>query len=136
MVGINISVIANNSIFSALEDNREQMQNAMEQERKLAEGIVDYNSQESTIDDIEQSNNAMSNQEKEIFNSQFSIYEGLQKGSSVRTLMQRIASSNENTPEHIVKYSDIIIEVSKTYKVSFEKDGEGYINNVLIVEEQ
>lgn len=132
MIGINISITVNNSVFSTLEDNREQMQNAMEQERKLADGIAYFNGQEVRIDDIEQNNN----QEKEIFNSQFSVYEGLQKGSSVRTLMQRIASSNENTPEHLVKYNDIIVEASKTYKVSFEKDGEGYINNVLIVEEQ
>lgn len=77
------------------------------------------------------------NQAKEIFNMQYSMYEGIQNASNVKALLTRIKSSNQMNTDHIVDsdFEESDIDNSKKYKVSFTKDSDGYINKVNIEEE-
>lgn len=84
---------------------------------------------------VEETQNAMESQAAELFNAQFSPYEGLQRGAIVKSLIQAIKASNSNNPDHSVMYTNINIEPSKAYNISFQKDSEGYIN-IVIIEEQ
>lgn len=69
-----------------------------------------------------------------IFNSRLSGYEGEQRGTSVKALLNSIESSNGINYEHTidVNYSIEDIDSSATYNVSFDYDEEGYINRVNI----
>lgn len=70
-------------------------------------GMLIYQNSVGTV------NNAisrMSQQEKQIFNAQFESYEGVQKGSNVKTLISAIITSNtqmvlEDTTEKLVSFN-------------------------------
>ena len=79
----------------------------------------------------------ISSQAIETFNSRFSVYEGEQRGTTVKQLISTIKASNSTDSKHVISCEYDIEDVDSrgTYNVSFEKDSEGYINEV-IVEEQ
>lgn len=72
------------------------------------------------------------------FNNFFKLYEGIQKGSKVKELISNIDISNERySGRHIVTYEGIMLdglEDTKEYKVSFQKDSQGYINKAIVKE--
>lgn len=75
--------------------------------------------------------------EVSIFNSQFTQYEGKQRGSAVNSLIRLIDQNNAtNTSRQITKASvPTNIEISKTYTVKFETNKTtGYINKCTITE--
>ena len=114
-IGGIINVSLNSSLYSAAKEASEATQEIVEKETQLLQEV-----------------------EQKTFNSRFVMYEGQQNGSTVRTLIRSIVANNQTNPEHIINYSNISmssIDNSKTYRVSFEQDEEGYINNVIIVEE-
>ena len=67
-----------------------------------------------------------------MFNSMFSVYEGVQSGTTVKMLISTIEASNQSRSEHNIEYNNVDIDNNATYYVSFEKDGEGYINKINI----
>ncbi|MBO4816373.1 MAG: hypothetical protein J5507_05685 [Clostridia bacterium] len=67
-----------------------------------------------------------------MFNSVFSMYEGVQSGTTVKMLISTIEASKQSQPEHTIEYNSIDIDNNETYFVSFEKDSEGYINKINI----
>ncbi len=81
-----------------------------------------------------QATETMNAQEIEAFNSQFTGFEGVQKGSQVKTLMTRIASSNASRDEdHQVTVkgpnnettTDAIrsaVRATSNYTITFESD--------------
>lgn len=86
----------------------------------------------------QETQSSMENQAVEVFNSQFLGYEGLQRGSTVKMLLQAITSSNSRNPENLIGYTNIDeedIEPSKIYNITFQKDFEGYIYKVNIEEQ-
>ena len=89
----------------------------------------------SAKDAAQETQNSMESQEAEVFNSQFLAYEGLQKGTTIEMLKRRVTASNSSDSEHSVGYTNIEIDSSKTYNVSFQKNTQGYIN-MIIIEEQ
>lgn len=79
----------------------------------------------------------LNNQAIEMFNTKFDSYEGVQKGSVVKTLVSTIDLNNTTNLENKVECNKTITDIdsSKNYKVSFEKDSEGYINKAIIEEQ-
>ena len=95
-------------------------------------------------------NSNLSKQEIAIFNADFELYEGTQRGSNVKVLVQNVITSNSSNESHIIEinYNDSIakditelknisnnISSTKSYSVEFEKDKDGYINEIIIEEE-
>ena len=71
---------------------------------------------------------------KEAFNNMFTKYEGTQKGSTVKVLIQEIEKNNADNDTRIVKIevnaSDI--EVSSIYNIKVNYDDNGYVNEVIV----
>lgn len=65
------------------------------------------------------------------------MYEGVQRGSAVKTLISTIDSNNTTILENKIECNKTITDIdsSKNYIVSFEKDSEGYINKAIIEEQ-
>ena len=100
----------------------------------------------STQDMTERAGTTASSQAIQVFNQQFTQYEGTQKGSTVKSLIQAINASNGaeytasgNQSGHQVGFSwsgtaqsgaDIVN--TRKYKITFTTDSEGYINNADI----
>lgn len=76
-------------------------------------------------------------QATEMFNATFFIYEGVQRGSAVKTLVSTIDLNNTTNLENKVECNKTITDIdsSKNYIVSFGKDSEGYINKAIIEEQ-
>lgn len=91
--------------------------------------------QQEADESIEENVGVALNQAVEIFNSRFSVYEGEQRGASVRSLISSIEASNSMDSQHIIEYTQVNIDTTKTYNISFEKDSQGYINKVIIEEQ-
>ena len=72
-----------------------------------------------------------------IFNAQFVAYEGEQRGSSVKALINAVKTSNQINANHTIDidYGIEDIESSSTYNISLEYDGEGYVNRINIEEQ-
>lgn len=97
--------------------------------------------------------NAVPKMEKaaqQAFNSTFNAYEGNQKSSSIKNLIQSVTTNNLTQPEHQVSMeyngksytesSELInlrdnIVSSKIYNVSTKYDKDGYINKIIITEQ-
>lgn len=71
------------------------------------------------------------------FNAQFDIFEGVQQQDDIYTLIRMIDTYNRQGYGSKVQCDTDIsdIETGKNYKVSFEKDSEGYINKAIIEEQ-
>ncbi len=102
---------------------------------------------------MEESSKKMDEMEKQAYNQSFEMFSGKQKGLIVKnSIIDAIVSNAEfEDKEMTVKYNDIetkdleeikdlqtSLDSSKTYKVSYEYDEDGYIYKVLIedVEEE
>lgn len=87
------------------------------------------------------------NEESSSFNTQFQNYEGMQKGSSVRTFIQSVMMSNSSEAEHLIsiefgeelytKEDELFslkgsISSSNSYSIRFSYDAKGYIHTVVI----
>ena len=81
--------------------------------------------------------------QKNLFNSLYVNYEGIQKESTVKTLLRMENSKGTNLDEHYVSYkydgkvesiSTIFnkIEISSSYRISLEYDTDGYVNTIRI----
>ena len=106
----------------------------------------------STQDMTERAGTTASSQAIQVFNQQFTQYEGTQKGSTVKSLIQAINASNgaEYTAGgstagagHQITITYTLTGVSGTagaadivntrkYKITFDTDSEGYINAATI----
>lgn len=64
-------------------------------------GIMIYNQAQSVVD-----GSGMSEAELSTFNSKFTKYEGEQKGSVVKSMINEIGSNNANDPEHQITITD------------------------------
>lgn len=92
---------------------------------------------QATQDALQEGTSNMNEQTIEAFNLQFTAYEGIRRGTEIKMLQNAINSSNEINTEHIVTCSGVPtgeIDINKAYRVSTEKDSEGYINKVIIEE--
>ncbi len=79
-------------------------------------------------------------QSVEIFNSNFSGYGGSQKGSAVKSLLNKIGSYGEEAPTLKGDLGDNAgtaaggVDITKTYTITFEYDEAGYIETISIEE--
>ena len=102
-----------------------------------------HNSQQEIIEDA---NSQMSEQEKAMFNSRFTAYEGIMRGSNVKSLLNTVSSSNQTSDTKIevninnnavtqnLDNAITQINTSDEYNVSFEYSDEGYINTINITQ--
>lgn len=129
-----VSIFTTNiNLFENAENASQEWQNAVEEESQLP-NITVYNDsqimmQESIVE--------MEKQEKEIFNAQFALYEGESTGNEIKNLYNIISTSNGMGTGHMVVYTGVDVEIlegNKKYNVSFNKDEEGYINQVIVKE--
>ncbi len=88
-------------------------------------GILFLNSVVSKADQIE-------TEEAKIFNDKLKMFEGIQSASTVQMLISTIEKSNVEEQEHKIEFNEVEIDQEATYKVTFNKDGEGFIKTVLI----
>lgn len=91
----------------------------------------------SAKDAINESLIQMQNQENEMFNSQFTAYEGEQRGSSVKALINAVTTSN-SIQDRIVELKGITDIENVTgqlkYNIKMNYDSAGYINEIVITE--
>lgn len=102
-------------------------------------GIMIFNQAQDTIN-----NSGMSQAEKAAFNQKFTKYEGNQKGSLVRSLMQEVmaANSDENNKDagiNIKFYNDETeitstagIKSTQTYTIAVFYGNNGYVDQIRI----
>ena len=102
-------------------------------------GIMIFSQAQDTV-----SNSGMSDAEISSFNSRFSKYEGTQKGSVVKTLIQEVIASNANADNsnagrtitvflngnEINTSSDIL--TSESYEVSITNYNDGCVSEITI----
>lgn len=94
-------------------------------------------SEDGTIENIVAGQNPEIQVEE--FNSLFTIYEGSRSGVDIKNLVTAIETSNIANPNHLVEYDKAFaaaIDDSKQYQISFERDEAGFINKVIIAEQQ
>ena len=81
---------------------------------------------------IDEVNSALNQQEIEAFNMQFKMYEGTQRGSTVKSLIQTVKASNVNS-EHTVNINENIdINSSQTYTVTLQYGSDGRVTGIII----
>lgn len=83
------------------------------------------------------------------FNEQFQYNKGIQKGSSIRNLIQAVILSNVSQSDHLISFElgeelyskeDELISLkgsivaTRSYSISFIYDSEGYISTIVITE--
>lgn len=121
----------------------------------ISVGMLIVNQASSVTD---QASDLTQGQAVDTFNTQFQNYAGVQKGSSIKSLLSSISTSNatnENTSKHTISVTLILTGTTKVldgitdastitaqvsnvvnsakYKVDLTgKDGEGYINAITI----
>jgi hypothetical protein len=79
----------------------------------------------------------MNNQMVQTFNSNFTAYQGTKRGAEIKGLWNIVNASNSTNFDHIVTITGVSMEeidASKTYNVSTRKNEEGYINQIIIEE--
>lgn len=113
------------ALFSNIINNRILMQNQTEQEDKEIEQMMD---------DANKFVSSMETSEKDVFNNQFKIYEGEQKGTEVKALNQVVTSSNAQADNRLV---ELVVDIgnikdSKRYNVSISYDRDGYANEIVV----
>ncbi len=104
-------------------------------------GVYIFNNAAETLDDTYPS---LSSQAVNIFNGKFESYKGLQKGASVKALLNMVMINNETSPErsitveidgttyYNVNNAKTKITLSDNYNVSFDHDNNGYIDEIEI----
>lgn len=115
----------------------------------------DNNNDNDNDDNNDNLSNTMAEQEIKLFNATFELYEGLQSGAMVRTLLSNIITNNsreednEITIDYVSGSDDTLedqtietaadinelrsgISAGHKYTVSFEKDSDGRINQAII----
>ncbi len=81
----------------------------------IAIGMSIYNSASSTIND---SVGAMSTQEKDAFNNQFTSYEGAQTGSKVKALIGVLIANSNTYMDEVAKIPKVTVDDQMTVKNS------------------
>lgn len=106
--------------------------------------ILIFNSAENSI---EKSQNEISDLEKSTFNNKFIKYEGIQRGTTVKVLINEIIASNLQGSNSVRVSGDIQtgnddtdlstqdIDSSSTYNVEIKYDLDGYVNEIVITEQ-
>lgn len=99
------------------------------------------------VDSMEESQNEMSSLEKSTFNNKFIKYEGIQRGTTVKVLINEIIASNLQDSNSVRVSGDIQtgnddtdlstqdIDSSSTYNVEIKYDLDGYVNEIVITEQ-
>ena len=99
------------------------------------------------VDAMEESQNEMSSLEKSTFNNKFIKYEGIQRGTTVKVLINEIIASNLQDSNSVRVSGDIQtgnddtdlstqdIDSSSTYNVEIKYDLDGYVNEIVITEQ-
>ena len=104
----------------------------------IAVGMMVFGGAQSNI---EGSISSMSTQEVEAFNNQYLMYNGDQKGSSVKSMINKVIANNSNEDGRDITINseeptgDLLNDYvnTKTYKVSFDYDTtSGAIKNINI----
>lgn len=91
----------------------------------------------SAKDAINESLIQMQNQENEMFNSQFTAYEGEISGANVKALVYAVTTSN-SIQDRTIELKGITdtknVVASKRYNAKINYDSEGYVNEIVITE--
>jgi len=102
-------------------------------------GMMVFNGSKENVDSAM---DTVSAQQIQVFNGQFSAYEGTQKGSNVRALNQAVIASNAKNPSHQVgiTYSpntltSATLKSTHPYLVALsDSDNDGYIDSITVTE--
>ena len=95
----------------------------------------------STNDVTEQASSTATSQAIQTFNSQFTQYEGTQKGSTVKNLYQSVQASNAANADgdHIVTWTCAeamsAIQNSHKYTVDLAYGSDGYVNAITVTKQ-
>lgn len=81
---------------------------------------------------VDETNAQMSKQEIEAFNMQFKMYEGTQRGSTVKSLIQTVKASNVNSEYTVNINENIDINSSQTYTVTLQYGNDGRVTGIII----
>ena len=81
---------------------------------------------------VDETNSALSQQEIEVFNMQFKMYEGTQRGSAVKSLIQTVKASNVNSEYKVNINENIDINPSQTYTVTLQYGSDGRVTGITI----
>lgn len=92
---------------------------------------------ESSSDVVEDAAEKISVQEKEMFNSKFTAYEGIQRGGNVKALITAVTASNsvgvrQVSLKGVTAITDVISQTN--YNVIINYDSEGCVNEIVIKE--
>ena len=107
-----------------------------------------FSSENSNDDESDDMFASLEQQSTVASNSVFEAYEGNQKGTQIKTLLQSVQSRNEENEENTISvkfnnslYTDGISEIedsidsNSTYEVEFEYSSDGLVNKIIITEE-
>ncbi len=101
----------------------------------ISVGIMVMNSADDVVGEAESS---MSSTAIQTFNAQFTKYSGTQKGSSIKTLVNAVISSNATSDHQVTintadasSYDTSTLSSTKSYTVSFDYT-DGYISDITI----
>lgn len=119
-----------NLVSRIIQTNESLISNA----QQAADSFNNAAQEEANLSNAEQQ---IMNQETQMFNIQFTPYEGTQRGTMVKQLITTITANNQSQPEHMVECEEdtTTIDTSKQYEVRFERDSQGYINKAIIEEQ-
>ena len=101
-------------------------------------GMMVFNGSKENVDSAM---DTVSAQQIQVFNGQFAAYEGSQKASNIRALVQAVKASNGKSTHDINVYSGSTgtteldtsaLSSSDTKTVKFEYDTNGYINVIRV----
>ena len=90
------------------------------------------NSAQDVIDNA--ANSGLSNQEKTMFNQQFTLYDGKQSGASVKSLISSVNENNskEDNNKVTINITESEVENSAQYDVKTNTNSEGLVNEIVV----
>ena len=79
-------------------------------------------------------NSGLSNQEKTMFNQQFTIYAGKQSGASVKEIISKVNENNseEGNNKITINITESEVENSAQYDVKTNTNSEGLVNEIVV----
>lgn len=79
-------------------------------------------------------NSGLSNQEKTMFNQQFTIYAGKQSGASVKEIISKVNENNseEGNNKVTINITESEVENSAQYDVKTNTNSEGLVNEIVV----
>ena len=132
---------------SETKEENEKQQTTQETEKQNQETQVNSSeTAEKTKQALEEEQKKLDETNKQIFNIQFTSYEGKQTGTTVKSVLNTVISSNSINSNKVTVEMDGVssadssqitslknkVATAKNYQISLEYDSNGYINKIII----